>query len=140
MQHPTDKTNKMLLMTTEAELFDKLIDKNDPFRKLDKIINFDELIEPLRKCYSDIGSDGIDVAKGFKALLVQFWEDYSDREMEKALRYNMAIRWFSGFALTEDTPDHSYFGKLRKRIGPAKLADIFNRVNAILKGYGLFGN
>ncbi len=140
MQHPTDKTNKMLLMTTEAELFDKLIDQNDPFRKLNQIIDFDELIEPLRKCYSAIGSDGIDVAKGFKALLVQFWEDYSDREMEKALRYNMAIRWFSGFALMEDTPDHSYFGKLRKRIGPAKLADIFNHVNAILKGYGLFGN
>ena len=139
MQHPTDKTSKMLL-TTEAELFDKLIDKEDPFRKLEKIIDFDELTEPLRQCYSDLGSDGIDVAKGFKALLVQFWEDYSDREMEKALRYNIAIRWFAGFSLTEDTPDHSYFGKLRKRIGPSKLADIFNRINTILKQYGLFGN
>lgn len=139
MQNPTDKTSKMLL-TTEAELFDKLIAKDDPFRKLEKIINFDELIEPLRECYSDNGQKGIDVVKGFKALLVQFWEDYSDREMEKALRYNMAIRWFCQFSLTEDTPDHSYLGKLRKRIGPKRLADIFNKVNQILKQYGLFGN
>ena len=128
-----------ILFILSCYLATGLIDKNDPFRKLEKIIDFDELSEPLRECYSDIGSDGIDVAKGFKALLVQFWEDYSDREMEKALRYNIAIRWFAGFSLTEDTPDHSYFGKLRRRIGPSKLADIFNRVNAILKQYGLFG-
>jgi len=139
MQNPTDQTNPMLLQT-EAELFDKLIDKNDPFKKLEKIIDFDELIEPLRECYSDTGQNGIDVTKGFKALLVQFWEDYSDREMEKALRYNLAIRWFCKFSLSEETPDHSYFGKLRKRIGPKKLADIFNSVNEILKQYGLFGN
>jgi len=63
MQHPTDKTSKMLL-TTEAELFDKLIDKEDPFRKLEKIIDFDELTEPLRQCYSDLGGEN------FRAIII----------------------------------------------------------------------
>lgn len=139
MQNPADKTSKMLL-ATEAELFDKLIDQDDPFRKLNEIINFESLIEPLRDCYSDLGKTGIDVTKGFKALLIQFWEDYSDRQMEKALKHNLAIRWFTGFSLIEQTPDHSYFGKLRQRIGPEKLAGIFNHINAVLKEYGLFGN
>lgn len=139
MQNPTDKTAKILL-ATEQEIFDKLIEMDNPFRKLKEIINFDKLVEPLRKCYSEIGQNGIDVEKGFKAVLVQFWEDYSDREMEKCVRHNVAVRWFCGFHLTEDTPDHSYFGKLRKRIGTEKLADIFNTVNEELSRYGLFGN
>jgi len=49
----------------------------------ENIINFDNLVEPLRNLYSDLGQTGIDIAKGFKALLVQFWEDYSDREKVK---------------------------------------------------------
>ena len=76
----------------------------------------------------------------FKALLIQFWEDYSDRQMENAVRENIAIRWFCGFGLTEITPDYSYFSKLRKRIGTKQAANLFNQVNEILKGYGLFGN
>jgi len=139
MQNPTDQTLKMLIKT-EEELFDLMIPQDHSFRKLNELIGFDELVEPLRELYSDIGQSGIDIAKGFKALLVQFWENCSDREMEKAIRENMAIRWFCDFSLTETTPDHSYFGKLRKRIGPERLANIFNNINNILKGYGLFGN
>jgi len=139
MQTPADKTQKMLFKT-EEELFDLIIPYDHPFRKLNKIIDFYKLVEPLRECYSDTGQKGIDIEKGFKALLIQFWEDYSDRQMEKAIRENMAIRWFCGFSLTETTPDHSYFGRLRKKIGPKRLADIFNTINKILKDHGLFGN
>jgi IS5 family transposase len=60
--------------------------------------------------------------------------------MEKALKENFAIRWFSGFGLLEATPDYSYFSKLRKRIGAKRIADLFERINAILESYGLFGN
>jgi len=35
---------------------------------------------PLQDLYSDLGTEGIAAEKGFKALLVQFWEDYSDRD------------------------------------------------------------
>lgn len=139
MQTPTDKTQKMLLLT-EKEIFDQLVEAENPFRKLNEIINFNELVEPLRESYSDIGKTGIDVEKGFKALLVQFWEEYSDREMEKATRENIAIKWFCGFGLTEDTPDHSYFGKLRDRLGTKRIADIFKSVNKELEEKGLFGN
>ena len=73
-------------------------------------------------------------------MLLQFWEDYSDREMEAAVRENLAIRWFCGFSLSEKTPDHSYFGKFRKRIGTQHFADIFNAINEQLRKEGLFGN
>src|SRR3990167_396183 len=60
--------------------------------------------------------------------------------MEAAVRENLAIRWFVGFSLTEKTPDHSYFGKFRKRIGTQHLANIFNSTNDRLQKEGLFGN
>jgi IS5 family transposase len=139
MQKHSASTNKMVFMT-EEEIFDKLVTKSNPFRKIKQLINFSELVEPLRELYSDLGNTGFDVEKGFKALVVQYWEDYSDREMENAVRENIGIRWFCGFGLTEETPDHTYFCKLRKRLGAKRMADTFNQVNEILKGYGLFGN
>jgi IS5 family transposase len=134
-----NKTSKILL-STEDEIFNKLVNASHPFRKLNEIIDFSELIRPLAACYSDLGTSGIEIEKGFKALLIQFWEDYSDRDMEKAIRENIAVRWFCGFGLMEDTPDHSYFGKLRKRIGTERLAGIFKSINETLKSHGLFGN
>lgn len=128
------------MLLTEDDIFTKLVDANHPFRKLDSIMNFTKIVQPLAACYSDLGTTGIAVEKGFKALLVQFWEDYSDRDMEKCLRENIAVRWFCGFSLLEDTPDHSYFGKLRKRIGPCKLACIFKTINQAMEEKGLYGN
>jgi transposase, IS5 family len=129
-----------MLLKTEEEVFDQLVEADNPFRKLVTIIDFAKLTEPLRVCYSDMGSMGIDVEKGMKALLIQFWEDYSDRQMEKAVRHNMAIRWFCGFGLTEETPDHSYLGKLRKRLGTKNIANLFQQVNDMLASQGLVGN
>jgi IS5 family transposase len=133
-----NKTGKILL-ATEEEIFDKLVEADHPFRYLNEHFDFAELAGSLSRCYSELGTTGIAVEKGFRALLVQFWEDYSDREMEMALRYNIVVRWFCGFGLMEDTPDHSYFGKLRKRIGPNRLADIFKEVNEAMKKKNLFG-
>lgn len=140
MQIPAEKTGKMLLARTEEELFDSIIDSRHPFRRLKEIINFETLVEPMRSCYSTLGAHGIDVERGVKALLIQFWENYSDREMEKAIRENLAVRWFCGFGLSEQTPDYSYFSKLRKRIGARRIANLFKDINSILESRGLFGN
>jgi IS5 family transposase len=139
MVNRENKTLK-LFTSTEEEIIEKLVKEGHAFRKLKKIIDFEKLISPYRKLYSDTGAEGIDVIKGFKALLIQFWEDYSDREMEKVLEENVAVKWFCGFALLEKTPDHSYFGKLRSRLGTKNIADIFNGVNEELRSKGLFGD
>lgn len=139
MQTPSEKTEKMLF-TTEEELFASIINTNHPFRKIKEIIDFPTLVEPMRAAYSTLGTNGIDVEKGIKTLLIQFWEDYSDREMEKAIQENLAVRWFCGFSLMEEAPDYSYFSKLRKRIGTKRIATLFEGINATLAEHGLFGN
>ena len=82
MQIPSAKTGKLLL-GTEEELFARIIDEKHPFKRLNEILDFKTLIAPMRATYSTLGANGIDVESGLKALLIQFWENYSDREMGK---------------------------------------------------------
>ncbi len=98
-----EKTAKLFL-TKEEEIIEKLVKEDHVFRKLNKVVDFEEILFPYYKLYSDIGAEGIDVVKGFKSLLVQFWEDYSDREMERCLEENIAVKWFCGFELLEKPP------------------------------------
>lgn len=139
MQKYSNKTSA-ILMKTEAEIFDALIPLNHPFRQLNTLIDFSGLVDPLRALYSDLGTTGIDVEKGVRTLLIQFWEDYSDRQMEKCLQENMAVRFFCGFGILEEMPAHTYFTKLRSRLGTQRLADLFNRINDLLRDKGLFGD
>lgn len=139
MQMPDEKTEKMLL-SSEREIFNLIIKDNHPFKRINDIIDFETLVDPMRATYSTMGAHGIDVEKGVRALLIQFWEDYSDRNMEKCLKENLAVKWFCGFGLTDPTPDHGYFSKLRKRIGTKRIAMMFEEINKTLECHGLFGN
>lgn len=135
----TDQT-KQMFFANEDQIISSIIKPDHPFVKINKIIDFYEVTEVLKDLYSDLGKTGIPVEKGFKCLLVQFWEDYSDRQMEKATRENIAIRWFCGFGLTDETPGYTYFCKLRKRIGNEIIIQIFKEINEILRKNGLYGN
>ena len=129
-----------LVRSQEEEMLEKLVRHDHAFRMLNSILNFETLFEPYRSLYSNTGTAGIEVVKGLKSLLVQFWEDFSDRQMENALQENVAIKWFCGFALLAQTPDHTYFCKLRKRIGIKGIASLFQTINDELQKQGLFGN
>lgn len=138
MQKQADKTQRMLF-DSEEKLMEKLVYQNHAYRKVKRLLPMEEIVVPFRELYSDKGAIGIDVEKGFAALLLQFWEDLSDRQMENALRENIAIKWFCGYGLTDETPDHSYFGKLRKRLGTKRIKDLFDQVNKMLEEAGLIG-
>ena len=129
-----------MITTSEEEILKKLVTEDHAFKKISELVNFYDIVSPYYELYSNTGAKGIDIVKGFKCLLVQFWEDYSDRQMENALKYNVAVKWFCGFELLEKTPDHSYLGKLRKRLGTKNVADIFNKVNDVLRDKGYFGD
>ncbi|OIP99670.1 hypothetical protein AUK40_00640 [Candidatus Wirthbacteria bacterium CG2_30_54_11] len=138
MQKEQKQTQRMIF-DSEETLLEKLVSRDHAYRKVRELVSINTLVEPFRKLYSDKGAQGIDVEKGFTAILLQFWEDLSDRQMEKALQENTAMKWFCGFRLTEKTPDHSYFGKLRNRVGTKNLKDLFDRVNELLEAAGLIG-
>ncbi len=128
------------MVRSQVEIFqslDGLLAHDHPYRHLDQIVDFAELSRPLRALYSDQGRPEIGAEKAFRLLVLQFIEDVSDREMERFARENLAAKWFCGFGLSEKTPDHSFFGGFRKRLGTQRLMTLFARLRASLKAAGL---
>jgi len=116
---------------------DDLVPKDHPYRHLDQILSFSELSAPYQNLYSIRGPKEKGVEFGLRALVLQFIEDLSDREMERYLQENNAGKWFCELALGEKSPDHSYFGDFRKRLGTTRLMAIFSQVRESLKHMGL---
>ncbi len=116
---------------------DALVPLDHPYRKLDQLLPFDKLSLAYRGLYSPKGRKEKGFEFGLRALIIQFMEDLSDREMERYLQENLACKWFCDMNLGEAAPDHSYFGEFRKRLGTGKLMDIFSQVRNGLQGMGL---
>lgn len=121
------------------DLLERLVPEDHVYRKLSLLVNFEKLLEPFESCYSTRGTGSEPLTRGFKGLLLQYWEDLSDRQLEKYLQENNTAKWFCGYGLEERTPDHSYYGKLRKRLGVEKLRKLFNTVTESIKGAGYVG-
>ena len=79
---------------------------------------------------------GFGVLRLFKCLLLQFMEDMSDRELERYLSDSNAGKWFCDFSLTERTPDHTVFSKMRKKLGTNLLSKIFAKFRDQLRTAG----
>lgn len=111
---------------------EELVSEDHEYRQLLLKVDFEELSKPLRNLYSQKGQSSYPISTGLKCLFLQFWHDLSDRAAEKYFQENLAGKLFAGFGLREKTPDHSYFGKLRKRIGIKELTKVFNRITESL--------
>ena len=129
-----------LFDTSGAKLLDQSVRSDHPFRIMNKLVDFNRFARQYRSLYAKIGTKGIPVEQAFRLLIIQWLEDYSDREMERAVQENLAVKWFVGYDLTDETPDHSFFGKFRARLGTKRLGDIFHALNAELRSHGLIGD
>lgn len=123
-----------------GQLLDNLVNKNHPYGKLLKYVDFKDILSHLQNLYGKKGKASLSLIQGFKALLLQYWEDLSDRELERFLQEIDPSKFFCGITLTDKTRDHSYFGRLRERIGTERLAKLFNSVVESLEKQGFVGN
>ena len=116
---------------------EELVSPDHRYRAILKLFDWSELTKPIRNCYSKEGRRGYAVEQGFRCLFLQFLENKSDREMERYMQENLAAKYFCSFGLTEVTPDHSYFGKFRERLGTYQVSNIFKKMVKSLKQQGL---
>jgi transposase, IS5 family len=131
MSHRTSNQLSLMTMTCEA-----LLGADHAYRKLAQVLDLGSIAREFEGLYSDIGAVGIPVEKGIRALIVQSMEDYSDRQMERALAENIAVKWYCGFELGEETPRYTYFTKLRKRLGTKSVARLFQAVVSAFESRG----
>ncbi len=113
-----------------------LVHEDHIYRKFSNLWQFEGAHKRLKKIETDKNYKGYGITRLFKCLLLQFMEDLSDRELEKYLQENTSGKWFCGFELTERTPDHTVFGRIRSRIGTKLLSEIFGDLRDQLKSRG----
>lgn len=115
---------------------EELVSQKHQYRKFKELFNFKEIEPELKSVESGANYKGYGVDRLFKCLLLQFMEDLSDRELERYLGDSTAAKWFCDFSLTESTPDHSVFSKIRTKIGSNKLSKIFSIFRDQLRSKG----
>jgi IS5 family transposase len=120
----------------EMICLEDLVPSNHIYRKFQTLWNLEPVRIELERLEADSDYKGYGIFRMFLCLLIQFLEDLSDRELEKFISENNASKWFCQFGLTNKTPDHSVFGRVRSRIGTNKLSKIFSLLRDQLKSQG----
>ena len=97
-------------------------------RKFKERLLVKEAAEQRERWKKSLGREGYGAETGLRALFLQFLGNHSDREMEEQLRFNFAYRWFCDFTMESQTPDHTFFCRMRKAMGPENILVMFNKM------------
>lgn len=114
-----------------------MIPQDHFLRVIEKYFDWNFIYEEVEPLYSKQGKKSIDPVVLFKIHILKFlFHEDSLRRTYENLKYNNLYRWFIGYNLNEDTPDHSTysqnyrrkFSKLEKDI----LQTVFDKVIDLL--------
>jgi len=124
-------SNQVVMVSLE-----ELVPANHIYRKFLKLWKFEAVAKRLKRIEKANNYKGYGVVRLFKCLVLQFLEDLSDRELKKYLQENNAAKLFCGFDLTEPTPNHTVFTRVRKKIGTNRLSELFSDLRDQLQSQG----
>jgi transposase len=86
--------------------------------RLNDALDLDWIRGATKDYYSHTGRPSVDPVSLVKMMLIGYLYGIpSERRLAEEVRLNIAYRWFSGYNLDEDTPNHSVFSKARTRFG-----------------------
>lgn len=109
---------------------DSLVPEDHFLKRLESLISFDFVRDITKDYYSHTGKPSIDPVVLVKMLLVGYIFDIrSERKLIEEITLNLAYRWYIGYDLDEDIPDHSIFSKARDRFGEKLFVDIFENIS-----------
>jgi transposase len=107
-----------------AVSLEDLIPQDHFYRHLEAKLDLSFVRDWTRDLYANRGRPSIDPVVFFKLQLIMFFEGIrSERQLIETANLNLAHRWYLGYALDEDLPDHSSLTRIRQRLG----IDVFQR-------------
>src|SRR5659263_226349 len=109
------------------EIYEKLIPEDHILCKINKQVDFSFVNEACKDLYSQYQGRPVKYLPEimFRSAIVQYMNDYSDRDMEEAAGYNLIIKWFLGIPIEDHSYDHSILGDFRDRLGENKWKELF---------------
>ena len=125
------------MMGTKARVFaplcnrslEELVRADHFYRHLEAKLDVSFVRELVCATYKECGRPSIDPIIFFKLQLVMFFEGVrSERELVRVAADRLSIRWYLGYDLDEELPDHSSLTKIRKRYGLAVFRRFFEAI------------
>ena len=118
----------------QLELFvtgslERLIPEDHILARVNRVLDLSWLREEVSDCYcADNGRPGIDPEVAVRLMLAGLLLGFAhDRRLMREAQVNLAIRWFIGYGLEEELPDHSSLTRIRQRWGEGRFREIFRR-------------
>src|SRR4051812_4608775 len=106
-----------------------LVPANHFYRHLEATLDLSFAREWTRELYAERGRPSIDPVVFFKLQLVMFFEGIrSERQLIETTSLNLAHRWYLGYALNEELPDHSSLTRIRERYGLENFRRFFETI------------
>lgn len=75
-----------------------------------------------------------------RMLVLEYYADLSDREVEEQAGYNLLYRAFLGLSMDDRVPDSTTLVRFRERVGEEGIRKVFAEVNGQLEAAGLVGS
>jgi transposase len=119
-----DRSQRSLLVPGSIDDF---IPEDHILKRVDRVLDLSWLRDEVKDNYClDNGRPGIDPESAVRLMLAGFFHGIvHDRKLMREAQVNLAIRWFAGYSLTEDLPDHSTLTRIRQRWGAERFRRIF---------------
>src|SRR4051812_20458070 len=115
-----------------------LVPANHFYRHLEATLDLSFAREWTRELYAERGRPSIDPVVFFKLQLVMFFEGIrSERQLIETASLNLAHRWYLGYALDEELPDHSSLTRIRQRLGVDTFQRFFETIVDLCQDAGL---
>jgi len=126
------------LKTFTSFSLENLVPEDNFYRQVENCINLSFVRDLVCHLYSDFGRPSIDPIVFFKLQLIAFFEEIrSERLLMETVSLNLAHRWFIGYDLDEDVPDHSSLSKIRERYDMEIFQQFFEQIVELCVEAGL---
>lgn len=121
-----DRDQLELFMTGSLR---QLVPEDHILARVDRVLDLGWLREEVADLYcADNGRPGIDPEVAVRLMLAGLLLGIvHDRRLMREAQVNLAIRWFTGYGLHEELPDHSSLTRIRQRWGAERFRRIFER-------------
>jgi transposase len=121
-----------------AVSLEELVPADNFYRHLETKLDLGFVREWMRELYAERGRPSIDPVVFFKLQLIMFFEGIrSERQLIETASLNLAHRWYLGYALDEELPDHSSLTRIRQRLGIEIFECFFERIVDLCQEAGL---
>lgn len=126
--------------SSEIINLESMIPENHFLRIIEKYFDWNFIYEEVEKQYSIFGRPSIDPVVLFKIHILKFlFHEDSLRKTYETLQYNLLYRWFIGYSINEEVPDHSTYSQNYKRkfckLEKDILQTVFDKVIELLIQY-----